>query len=71
MNHEQTPAYLRAIAYAQQEIKDGHAISYCTGHSHSTGRYVELLTDQGWHPEYFWREYQDAHYMGANDTTPD
>jgi hypothetical protein len=71
MNHAKTPDYLNAIANALQEIKNGHAISYCTGRSYSTGRYVELLTDQGWSPEYFWREYEDEPYMGANDTTPD
>ncbi len=71
MNHAKTPDYLRAIKAALKEIEDGHALSYCTGRSYEAGRYVELLTDQGWNPEPFWSEYRDEPYTGANDTTPD
>lgn len=71
MDHSKTPDYLRAIKAAQKEIEDGHALSYLTAYHRETGRYIELLTDQGWNPEPFWSEYRDEPYTGANDTTPD
>jgi hypothetical protein len=60
MNHAKTPAYLRAIKAALKEIEDGHAISYCTGRNYEAGRYITLLTAQGWNPEPFWREIEKA-----------
>lgn len=50
-------AYFTAIADACEEIAAGHAISYLTGYSREVGRYVEVLTDQGWNPDRFWEEF--------------
>lgn len=69
MNHDKSPAYLSAHAMAEQEVKEGHALSFLTGYTRETGRYIELQTDQGWYP--FWQEHHDEAYQGANDTTPD
>ncbi len=66
MNHAMTPAYLKAHAAAAQEVKDGHALSYLTGYSRETGRYIELQTDQGWNPEPFWQEHR-AEYSGESE----
>lgn len=50
-------AYLAAIESAREEIANGHALSYLTGYSREVGRYVEVLTDQGWNPQRFWEEF--------------
>ena len=69
MNHDKSPAYLSAHAMAEQEVKEGHALSFLTGYNRESGRFIELQTDQGWCP--FWQEHHDESYQGANDTTPD
>ena len=50
-------AYFAAIAAAREEIAAGRALSYLTGYSREVGRYVELLSDQGWNPARFWEEF--------------
>jgi len=71
MNHDKTAEYLWAHKMAEQEVKDGNALSYLTGYNREQGRYIELQTDQGWNPEPFWYENREPDYLGNNDSTPD
>lgn len=50
-------AYFSAIAMARKEIADGYALSYLTGYDPKVGRYIEVMTDQGWNPDRFWEEF--------------
>jgi hypothetical protein len=64
--------YAQAIEAARAEIDAGHAIAYCTGHTRTRGRYVEIETAQGWNPDPLWQEFtDDTRPGGANDTNPD
>lgn len=56
-------AYHYAIHMAKKEIKLGFAISYLTGFDHERGRYIELLTDQGWNPVSWWQEVEPDYYV--------
>jgi len=62
---EKDQAYHAAIHMAKQEIKLGFAISYLTGYDHERGRYIEVMTDQGWNPVSWWQEVEPDYYMGC------
>jgi hypothetical protein len=50
-------AYLAAIESARDEVTAGRALAYLTGYRRDIGRYIEVLTDQGWNPDRFWEEF--------------
>lgn len=61
--HEQEAQHLEATAtYLEMEmvVKAGVAAgewkTYLVGHNREVGKYIQVLSDQGWNPDYFWCE---------------
>lgn len=41
---------------AKAGVEGGEWKSYLVGHSREVGSYIQVMTDQGWDPDYFWCE---------------
>ncbi|MBS3912685.1 MAG: hypothetical protein KGZ70_12840 [Hydrogenophaga sp.] len=41
---------------AKAGVEAGEWKSYLVGHNREVGSYIQVMTDQGWNPDYFWCE---------------
>lgn len=53
---EATANRLEMEMVARAGVEAGEWKSYLVGHSQEVGAYIQVLTDQGWNPDYFWCE---------------
>ena len=53
---EATANRLEMEMVAKAGVAAGEWKSYLVGHSREVGAYIQVLTDQGWNPDYFWCE---------------
>lgn len=53
---EATATYLEMEMVARAGMHAGEYRAVCVGRSAEVGRYIQVETDQGWNPDYFWCE---------------
>lgn len=53
---EATANRLEMEMVAKAGVAAGEWKSYLVGHNQEVGAYIQVLTDQGWNPNYFWCE---------------
>ena len=51
-----TATRLEMEMVARAGVETGEWKSYLVGHSQEVGAYIQVLTDQGWSPDFFWCE---------------
>jgi len=53
---EATATYLEMEMVVKAGVAAGEWNTYLVGHNREVGKYIQVQTEQGWNPDYFWCE---------------